>query len=125
MDKEFLDDYEAKERQEIECFIKSISEGKFSKTQIFPTENRFKKLHNPITYRGSMGVGLWSLVPFSGSTIIPLLAAEKKIFENLHKFSINQIEEMVTFAEDTGKIQFVLLNEPTAYSWTRFFGSNL
>lgn len=121
MDKEFLEDYEAQEHQEIKSFIKNITEGKFSKKQIFPPENRFKKLHKPVVYRGSINSPIWPVVPFSGSTIIPLIAAEKNTFERLHQFSINQIEEMVTFAEDTGKIQFVLMDDPTNYIKLDFF----
>lgn len=121
MDKEFLEDYEAQEHEEIKLFMKNVTEGKFSKNQRFPPENRFKKLHKPITYIGSTNNPIWPVIPFSGSTIVPLIAAKKTTFESLHKFSINQIEEMVTFSEDTGKIQFVLMDDPTKYIKLDFF----
>jgi len=113
--REFLEDYEKQETQEILGFIKSISEGKFSKSQRFPSEHRFKNLHNPVTYRGNTNVPIWPLVSFSGSTIIPLMPADKETFENLHCFRVDQIDQMVSFAEETGKIQFVLMRKPTDY----------
>jgi len=116
MDKEFLEDYEEKERQEIERFIKSVLEGKFLVTQRFPPDSRFRKLHDPVVYRGTVSADIWPLVSFSGSTIIPVLPAEKETFERLHRFDVNEIEEMVSFAEETGKIQFVLMEKPTKYS---------
>lgn len=116
MDKEFLEDYEEKERQEIEQFIKSALEEKFLITQRFPPETRFGKLHAPVVYRGTPRVDIWPLVPFSGSTIIPLLPAEKETFERLHRFEVDEIDEIVSFAEETGKIQFVLMEKPTKYS---------
>ena len=115
MDREFLEDYEKKELQEINRFIKSVSEGRFSKTQRFPPDQRFRKLHDPVIYPGSMNMPIWPLVSFSGSTIIPLLPAEKGMFEKLHRFRVHEIDEIVSFAEETGKIQFVLMRKPTDY----------
>ncbi len=44
-----------------------------------------------------------------------MMPIEKESFEAFHNFRIDQINEIVTFAEETGKIQFVLLRKPTDY----------
>ena len=116
MDKYFLRDYEAKEKEEIESFLKTVSEGKFLKSDRFPSEQRFKNLHLPVTYKGSTGVPLWPVVAFSGSVVVPLLPAEPQTFEQMHGFRTKEIDHMVSFAEETGKIQFVLLRPPTDYT---------
>ena len=120
MNREFLTDYEEREKQDILSFIKNVSEGKFSKSQMFPSERRFKNLHPPITYRGGMSVPIWSLASFSGSAIIPLMPIERENFEEFHGFRVDQIDQIVTFAEETGKIQFVLMRNPTDYCKLNF-----
>jgi hypothetical protein len=62
----------------------------------------------------------WSVVAFSGSTIIPLFPAEKQMFERLYCFKTSQIDEIVSFAEETGKIQFALMRKPTEYQHLEF-----
>jgi hypothetical protein len=116
MDKYFLRDYEAKEKEEIESFLKTVSEGKFSKSDRFPQERRFKNLQQPVTYKGDTGVSLWPVVAFSGTVVVPLLPADPQTFEKLHGFRTKEIDHMVSFAEETGKLQFVLLRPPTDYT---------
>jgi hypothetical protein len=120
LDKEFLIDYEIRENEELADFRKRLSEGTFSANQMFQKKQRFKKLNSPVTYLGEMNAPLWSTVAFSGSTIIPLLPAPKLSFEKMHGFRITEIEQMVNLAEETGKIQFVLLNKPTDYLGLEF-----
>lgn len=110
-----MQDYERQEKEEIQAFLKKLSEGKFQRNERFPSEHRFKNLHFPITYRGEQGIPIWPLIPFSGSTIIPLMPIQRENFESFHQFQISQIEQMVSFSEETGKIQFVLLRNPTEY----------
>ena len=113
--REYLQDYERQEKEHISNFIKQVSEGKFQKTDIFPSEKRFKNLHFPITYRGDANVPIWPIAAFSGSTIVPIVPIEKERFEDFHNFKISDIEQMVSFTEETGKIQFVLMRRPTDY----------
>lgn len=115
MKREFLQDYQRRETEEILAFIKRIEEGKFAQNEMFPSQNRFTKIHNPVVYRGNMGISIWPLIAFSGSAVIPLMPVEMENFEKLHHFQIDQIEEMVSFTEETGKIQFVLMRKPTDY----------
>jgi hypothetical protein len=110
-----LQDYQREEREQIQAFLKLVSEGRFQSADIFPPEKRFKNLHFPITYRGSAEIPIWPLVAFSGSAIIPIMPIEKEQFESFHKFKISDIEQMVSFAEDTGKLQFLLMRQPTDY----------
>ena len=113
--REFLQDYQRQETEEILGFIKRVEEGKFAQNEIFPSQKRFTKIHDPVIYRGNMGIPIWPLISFSGSAVIPLMPVENENFEKLHHFKIDQIEEMVSFTEETGKIQFVLMRKPTDY----------
>jgi len=72
-------------------------------------------LQYPITYRGDTDVPIWPLAAFSGSTIVPLMPIDKEHFESFHNFRISEIEQLVSYIEDTGKIQFVLVRKPTDY----------
>lgn len=62
-----------------------------------------------------MGVSIWPLAAFSGSAIVPIMPIDKEQFELFHQFKISEIEQMVSFSEQTGKIQFVLMRKPTDY----------
>jgi hypothetical protein len=110
-----LQDYERVEIEHIEGFLKQTSEGKFDKNDIFPSVSRFKNLHFPITYRGDPDVPIWPLAAFSGSTMVPIMPMEKEQFERFHNFKISEIEQIVSFTEETGKIQFLLMRPPTEY----------
>ena len=98
-----MHDYEKEEREQIDLFLKKVSEGKFEKTEIFPSPNRFKKLNYPISYIGELGVAIWPVVAFSGSAIIPLMPIEKQQFEAFHRFKITDIKQMVSFCEENRK----------------------
>ena len=62
-----------------------------------------------------MDIPIWPLVAFSGSAIVPIMPIEREQFESFHMFKISEIEQMVSFAEDTGKLQFLLMRQPTDY----------
>jgi hypothetical protein len=120
LDREFLEDYEQGESEEIDRYFSELSEGKISRFQRFPPDRRFNKLHSPVTYLSQLNMPFWSAVAFSGSVIIGLFPAEKQMFEKLYRFKINQIDEIVSFAEETGKVQFVLMRKPTEYQHLEF-----
>lgn len=120
MDKDFLVNYESEEKIDIDSFIEKTTEGKFGATERFPKLTRFNKIKMPITYMGETSAPLWSTVAFSGSTIIPLLPTKERYFSEMHGFQPRQINDMVDFSKETGKIQFVLLKQPTAYEGLEF-----
>lgn len=118
MDKEFLEDYERKERELFQKGCEKFDEGSsiFGK-DIYPPESRFRKLQHPVTLPGpsaSEPDNLWAQVPFSGSVIFPIPAISQKLFE-LSYFQISEIPKMIDFIKDTGKIQIVLNSDPTHY----------
>ena len=112
MDKEYLEDYEQKERSEYERFLKSVQEGKFSfKEDRFPPDERFLNLQKPVAY-ASVGEysdisDLWAEVPFSGSLIIPLPPYPQRIFEEFF-FETSKIPKIIDFIKETGRLQVVL-----------------
>lgn len=115
MEKEFLEDYEQKEHSEYEKFRKKVLEGKFdSKKERYPPNERFHKLKEPVAEAYAFE-SIWPQVPLFGSLIIPIFPRDKEHFQEIHGFEANDIERLVDFAKDTGKIQFALRAYPTAY----------
>jgi hypothetical protein len=120
MDKEFLEDYAQREWDEINRYFQGLSSGKISKSDRFPPNNRFIKINEPVTYLSQINMPLWSVVAFSGSTIIPLYPIEERFFESIYHLKTNQINEIVSFTEETGKIQFILMKDPRDYQGLKF-----
>jgi len=122
--KEFLEDYEKKELERIEKFLKRLEEGKISLGEIYPPKNRFIKLKEPIAFSPA-GAPVWSVVPFYGSTIITLVPrSDKSKFDEFHNlsegFTSRDIDKMIDLVKETGRIQFVISNFPTFYKNLEF-----
>lgn len=117
---EFLQDYEAREIEESEKFIKRLKEGKVSGDESYPPKNRFVKLKEP-TARSTTNI--WGEIPFYGSTLVHLVPCnDKKIFDDFHMnhgFTSRDIDKMIDLAKDTGRIQF-LIDSPTYYKNIEF-----
>ncbi len=114
---EFLQDYEAREREEAQKFIKRFEEGKVLQTETFPTKDRFVKLKEPIAHT-LQGINVWGLIPFYGSTIVFLRPSDdEKAFDSYHKhlgFTSRDIDNLIELAKGTGRIQFTI-DDPTRY----------
>jgi len=65
MDKEFLMDYEAREKDEIKKFVQKFREGKISDR--FPSPDTLK-LNEPYT-KSIAGEVIWSQIPFLSSPL--------------------------------------------------------
>lgn len=115
MNKEALEDYSKKEEEEYTRFRKKVLEGHFTTEDIYPSKDRFVKLHEPLA-RAAPLQSIWPQVPLSGSPIVALAPRTKERFKLIHGFDANDIDRIVNFAKDTGKIQFVLLSSPTHYA---------
>lgn len=132
--KEFLEDYEAREKEEGKKFDKRLNEGKLSEEDSFPPSERFIKSKHPFAlYSSNIGsfrhyVGscspiegsVWGVIPFYGSTVVKLVATkDKRTFDEEYKthigFTSTQIEEIISFIKETGRLQFVLSDVPTKY----------
>jgi len=117
LDREFLEDYEERELEEGNYFRKMASEGRFSKTDLYPPIERFHKLNYPLVWAAPGGMSIWPQIPMCGSLLIQILPVSKSNFENMHGFDVSDIDRLVDFAKDTGKVQF-LVDWPT----TAFYG---
>lgn len=111
MDKEFLEDYHAKERDALKKFIekeKENKEGILLHTEHFPSLDRFPKITDPITITHAYRSSVFGIVPFYGSVVVPLIPICKEDFKSGTGLSPEYIEEIVDFTKRTGKIQFIL-----------------
>lgn len=120
---EFLQDYEAKENEEQEKFIKRLKEGKVSQEERYPSNKRFVNLKEPIACP-TPSINVWGMIPFYGSTIVKLLPFDNKIsFDEYYNkkfgFTSRNLDEIIDLAKETGKIQFVIVN-PTSYKNIEF-----
>jgi hypothetical protein len=119
--KEFLEDYEKKEKERAEKYLRRLEEGKISSDEIYPPKDRFINLKEPIARSPLAGFSVWSMVPFYGSTLIPLIPrGNTEKFDELYTtgnfgFSSKDIDEMIDLVKDTGRIQFFINFSPTSY----------
>jgi hypothetical protein len=113
LDREYLEDYEAKEKAEYEQFMKRIADGRFSfETDKFPPDERFIKLQKPVALAG-LG-NPWVQVPFCGSLIVILSPIPRADFEK-HLCKASEIPKVIDFIQETGRLQVVLNANPRRY----------
>lgn len=112
MDKEFLIDYEAREKEEIKKFVQKFREGKIRGR--YPLPDRLK-LNEPYT-KSIAGERIWNQIPLYGTTIIALKPTKKEIFEKVHGLDIEDIDRLIDFAKETERVQFSLAESPTRYA---------
>jgi hypothetical protein len=118
MNREYLEDYEQREKAEYERLLRRIQDGRFDfEKDRFPSDERFIKLQKPIAFAEFEAANienLWAQVPFCGSLVVCLVAAPQLSFEKIY-FKKTEIDKIVDFAKETGKLQFVLSQFPTEY----------
>lgn len=118
---EFLEDYENKEKERVEKYLQRLEKGKISSDEVYPPKDRFINLKEPIAKSPLAGFSVWSMVPFYGSTLIPLIPrGNTEKFDELYAtgnfgFSSKDIDEMIDLVKDTGRIQFIINFSPTLY----------
>ena len=80
-------------------------------------ESRSLKLKKPIGT--AFGVPIWGVIPFYPTTLVCLHSAkDKKKFDEIHQeigFTSKDIDELMKFAIDTRRIQFIVTDAPTCY----------
>ena len=115
MDKEFLMDYKARESDEITKFLQNYCERKIKREDRYPPSERLK-LNEPYT-RSVVGKDFWSQIPIYGTTVIILKPVNKMIFKEVHGFDAEDIDILMDFAKETGRIRFTLDydEEPICY----------
>lgn len=119
MDREYLEDYNQKERSEYERLVmRRIREGKFSfEKDKHPPDNRFINLQKPVakaSFRTFRLSSLWATIPFCGSVILPLPPYQLPIFERF-LFKITEIPKVIDFIKETGRLQVVLVDPAVEY----------
>jgi hypothetical protein len=112
MDRGFLENYDAKEINEMNEIIQKLHDGKIVRERRYPPSNRLK-LNEPYTL-SIKGQSLWTqILPNIGTVVIELKPIKQKnMFEAAHGFKIGDIERLIEFAKETGKIQFCLSGLP-------------
>jgi hypothetical protein len=119
LDREYLEDYEEKERLEYERVLRRMNEGKFSfERDKFPPDERFTKIQEPVATCPSLETShinaLYAQIPFCGSLILPIPPLPKRMYEE-NLGSVSEIPKLVDFAKETGKLQFALNSPPSLY----------
>jgi hypothetical protein len=121
MKREYLREYEAKEIElQREYYRKVLADPGKESSMKNPFESRFKKINEPIVVCDSKcyeqyGEKIWSQIPFAGTLIIPLGVSTSQNFLRLHGFDIEDIQKLVEFSKDTGRVAFSLNTNPIRY----------
>jgi hypothetical protein len=119
MDEEYLSDYEQREYEENNLFLKKIKNGsiEFRKDR-YPPDNRFIKIKEPIasatSYLTISEDNLWAQIPFCGSLIAAIPPVSKQHFEKF-MFKVSDIPKIITFIKETGRLQIILNSKATDY----------
>lgn len=124
MNVEYLEDYDAREKEQMNNFFKKLYEGEYNEEDRYPAADRLC-LKTPYT-KSILFEKIWYQIPLYGTTVIelaPLTKDETILFERAHGFSINDIDKLIDFAKESGKIQFCLCTRPTEYKESDFLES--
>jgi hypothetical protein len=117
MKREYLQDYQAKERDDFERFKKKIQSQGLAPDDRYPSLQRLDIAHQPIAYSvGSTyrldNEKIWSQIPFPGTLVIPLQAYDKDHMLECCGFEASDIQKLITLAKDTGRVRFGLADPP-------------
>lgn len=89
MEKEFLEDYLAKEKIEIDRFLDDLL--RVDSHSSYPDKSRFHKLKEPIG-KGALFSSIWPQIPLFGSFIIPIIPVEEDYFHKFHGIEKRDLE---------------------------------
>jgi len=111
VNREYLEDYEQREKAEWNKLLRRMQEGSFSfKKDRYPQDERFVNLQKPVAVLSTIGLAnakdIWAMVPFCGSLIRYLPPVRQEEFEKFY-FKISEIPKIVEFIQETGKLQVV------------------
>lgn len=114
MDKEYLTDYSEHELEESEAFYRKVAKGNFDRDEGYPPKQRFPKLREPLAHAAAEE-SIWPQIPLCGSLLIGIVPRTREEFATAYGFEVADIERLVDFARDTGKVQFGLNANPLNY----------
>lgn len=115
LNREWLEDYQAKESEEFEIYKKKfVLAGKPILENPYPRKERFPKLREPVANLFTRNI--WSQIPLFGSSIIPLMPYTKEKLISMYGLSNERgIEQLAELAR-TGKLCFVLGSSPLSFA---------
>ena len=119
MDRKYLEEYKQKELDIYNrLLVKRIENGQFDGTKDkYPPRERFFNLQKPVAMTSLESAqinNVWAQIPFCGSLILPLAPWPLEVYESSF-FKIKEAQKLIDFVKETGKIQFVLINDPLFY----------
>jgi hypothetical protein len=119
MKREFLEDYEQKEKANYEkTVMKRLTDGAFDfEKDKYPPDERFIKMQRPMALAPleiAKSQDIWAQIPFCGSLVIGLAPFPQAMFEE-KIFRISEIPKIIDFIKETGRLQVVLTDQPTLY----------
>jgi hypothetical protein len=120
LNKEYLTDYGERERNCFGAFLKDLNDGRIDELSQYPPLGRFPKAEAPLACVHPLLSNIYSIIPFYGTTIIYVMPSSKSMFQSQNGFSPDDINKLVDFAKETGKMQFILAAEPEFYEGLDF-----
>jgi hypothetical protein len=115
MNQEYLTDYSAREAEEIEAFYRKVSQGNIDQNEGFPPKRRFHRPREPFALAAKYQASIWPQIPLCGSLLITIVPRKREEFAEANGFAVADIERLVDFARDTGRVQFGLPTDPLHY----------
>jgi len=121
MDRDFLINYQKKEIEDQKVIYEKFISGDISSlSRGYLDYSKFNQLQEPLVHADTMTYAfdhekIWSQIPFAGTLLIPITNCTKKNFITDHSFEVDEIPNLIELAKETGKVQFVLMKEPTMY----------
>lgn len=122
MDKEYLADYEAREKEEYERIDVSYANVIDSTPIREAFRKKFKRLNDPVA-RTAKNERIWPQIPMCGTLVVGLSPFSVNQFDTYHGFSASDIDRLVDFAKDTGRVAFTLEDDATEYASLDFLDS--
>jgi hypothetical protein len=128
MNKEYLQNYPAKEREDFARFIRKIQSHELDPDDRYPSLQRLEIVHHPIVYSVNTTYLLdkekiWSQIPLAGTLLISLPAYSRDRVLIGCGFDVSDIPNLITLAKDTGRVRFGLADLPEYYENLEHFDS--
>lgn len=113
MDKGYLENYHAKEKEEMTKFLKNIYNQKLNSS--YPDKDRFHKLKEPVGKAFFPIESIWPQIPLFGSLIIEISPIPEHLFYQSHGTEKKDFEKLIDFSKETGKVQFMINGNPETF----------
>lgn len=118
MDKEFLENYHAKEREEINTYLEKLNFGDSDIS--YPNKKRFHKLKEPVGEAYFPNKSIWPQIPIFGSLIIQIQPTSENLFFQAHGIERKNLDDLIDFSKETGKVQFMINGNPESFTGLDF-----